>query len=112
MYVVFTSEITSQSSIMLIKSFDGGLTFSDTIRVSEDSDSDGYPDDDWQVEYIHNERDPGIANRQQSKEFLRRAFNIKDTMKIPQDPEPIHVAQCASREGLAMVSIPMTRCNR
>ena len=34
-YVVFTSTVTSQSSIMLIKSFDGGLTFSDTIRVSE-----------------------------------------------------------------------------
>ena len=34
-YVVFTSTATTQSSIMLIKSFDGGLTFSDTIRVSE-----------------------------------------------------------------------------
>ena len=34
-YVVFTSTATVQSSIMLIKSFDGGLTFSDTIRVSE-----------------------------------------------------------------------------
>ena len=33
-YVVFTSLATSQSAIMLIKSFDGGLTFSDTIRVS------------------------------------------------------------------------------
>ena len=33
-YVVFTSSVTSQSSIMLIKSFNGGLTFSDTIRVS------------------------------------------------------------------------------
>lgn len=36
-YVVFTSNATSQSSIMLIKSFDGGLTFSDTIRVSENN---------------------------------------------------------------------------
>ena len=36
-YVVFTSLATSQSSIMLIKSFDGGLTFSDTIRVSENT---------------------------------------------------------------------------
>jgi len=36
-YVVFTSLATSQSSIMLIKSFDGGLTFSDTIRVSENN---------------------------------------------------------------------------
>ena len=36
-YVVFTSTVTSQSSIMLIKSFDGGLTFSDTIRVSENN---------------------------------------------------------------------------
>ena len=34
-YVVFTSTATTQSSIMLIKSFDGGLNFSDTIRVSE-----------------------------------------------------------------------------
>ena len=38
-YVVFTSSATSQSSIMLIKSFDGGLTFSDTIRVSENNPS-------------------------------------------------------------------------
>ena len=36
-YVVFTSLATTQSSIMLIKSFDGGLTFSDTIRVSENN---------------------------------------------------------------------------
>jgi len=36
-YVVFTSSATTQSSIMLIKSFDGGLTFSDTIRVSENN---------------------------------------------------------------------------
>ena len=34
-YVVFTSLATTQTSIMLIKSFDGGLTFSDTIRVSK-----------------------------------------------------------------------------
>ena len=38
-YVVFTSTATSQSSIMLIKSFDGGTTFSDTIRVSENDPS-------------------------------------------------------------------------
>jgi len=36
-YVVFTSTATAQSSIMLIKSFDGGLVFSDTIRVSENN---------------------------------------------------------------------------
>ena len=36
-YIVFTSTVTPQSSIMLIKSFDGGLTFSDTIRVSENN---------------------------------------------------------------------------
>ena len=36
-YVVFTSLATSQSSIMLIKSFDGGINFSDTIRVSENN---------------------------------------------------------------------------
>jgi len=36
-YVVFTSTATTQSSIMLIKSFDGGLNFSDTIRVSENN---------------------------------------------------------------------------
>ena len=36
-YVVFTSTATSQSSIMMIKSFDGGYTFSDTIRVSENN---------------------------------------------------------------------------
>ena len=36
-YVVFTSTVSAQSSIMLIKSFDGGLTFSDTIRVSENN---------------------------------------------------------------------------
>ena len=34
-YVVFTSLATTQTSIMLIKSFDGGLTFSDTTRVSK-----------------------------------------------------------------------------
>ena len=34
-YVVFTSLASTQSSIMLIKSFDGGNTFSDTMRVSE-----------------------------------------------------------------------------
>jgi hypothetical protein len=34
-YIVFTSLASSQSSIMLIKSFDGGITFSDTSRVSE-----------------------------------------------------------------------------
>ena len=38
-YVVFTSTATTQSSIMLIKSFDGGLSFSDTIRVSENDPS-------------------------------------------------------------------------
>ena len=32
-YVVFPSTATTQSSIMLIRSFDGGNTFSDTIRV-------------------------------------------------------------------------------
>ena len=42
MYVVFTSETTQQNSIMLIKSFDGGLTFSDTIRVSENNPSHRY----------------------------------------------------------------------
>ena len=36
-YVVFTSTVTLQSSIMLIRSFDGGATFSDTIRVSENN---------------------------------------------------------------------------
>ena len=36
-YVVFTSLATSHSAIMLIKSFDGGLNFSDTIRVSENN---------------------------------------------------------------------------
>ena len=36
-YVVFTSLATTQSSIMLIKSFDGGINFSDTIRVSENN---------------------------------------------------------------------------
>ena len=36
-YVVFTSLATTQSSIMLIQSFDGGITFSDTIRVSENN---------------------------------------------------------------------------
>ena len=36
-YVVFTSLATPQSAIMLIKSFDGGLSFSDTIRVSENN---------------------------------------------------------------------------
>jgi len=36
-YVVFTSLATTESSIMLIKSFDGGVTFSDTIRVSENN---------------------------------------------------------------------------
>ncbi|MDC3070935.1 glycoside hydrolase [Bacteroidota bacterium] len=34
-YVVFTSSATTHSSIMMIRSFDGGITFSDTIRVSE-----------------------------------------------------------------------------
>ena len=38
-YVVFTSAATTQSSIMLIKSFDGGVSFSDTIRVSENDPS-------------------------------------------------------------------------
>ena len=38
-YVVFTSTATTQSSIMLIRSFDGGNTFSDTIRVSENNPS-------------------------------------------------------------------------
>lgn len=42
MYVVFTSETTQQNSIMLIKSFDGGLTFSDTVRVSENNPSHRY----------------------------------------------------------------------
>ena len=36
-YVVFTSLATTQSAIMLIKSFDGGINFSDTIRVSENN---------------------------------------------------------------------------
>ena len=38
-YVVFTSASTTQSSIMLIRSFDGGVSFSDTIRVSENNPS-------------------------------------------------------------------------
>ena len=38
-YVVFTSTATTQSSIMLLKSFDGGTSFSDTIRVSENNPS-------------------------------------------------------------------------
>ena len=54
-YVVFTSLATTRSAIMLIKSFDGGLSFSDTIRVSENNpalkfrmaniaiNSDGHP---------------------------------------------------------------------
>ena len=36
-YVVFTSSATTYSSIMMIRSFDGGLTFSDTIRVSDNN---------------------------------------------------------------------------
>ena len=54
-YVVFTTLATPRSAIMLIKSFDGGLSFSDTIRVSENNptlkfrmaniaiNSDGHP---------------------------------------------------------------------
>lgn len=34
-YVVFSSSATLYSSIMMIRSFDGGITFSDTIRVSD-----------------------------------------------------------------------------
>ena len=36
-YIVFSSSATSYSSIMMIRSFDGGLSFSDTIRASENS---------------------------------------------------------------------------
>tara|TARA_B100000767_G_scaffold164124_1_gene153871 strand:+ start:2343 stop:3674 length:1332 start_codon:yes stop_codon:yes gene_type:complete len=41
-YVVFTSTATQQNSIMLIKSFDGGLTFSDTLRVSDNNPNHKY----------------------------------------------------------------------
>lgn len=36
-YIVFSSFATNYSSIMMIRSFDGGLSFSDTIRASENS---------------------------------------------------------------------------
>ena len=36
-YIVFSSSATNYSSIMMIRSFDGGISFSDTIRVSENS---------------------------------------------------------------------------
>tara|TARA_B100001758_G_C18382778_1_gene598262 strand:+ start:107 stop:1423 length:1317 start_codon:yes stop_codon:yes gene_type:complete len=36
-YVVFSSSATMYSSIMMIRSFDGGITFSDTMRVSENN---------------------------------------------------------------------------
>lgn len=36
-YVVFSSSATNFSSIMMIRSFDGGVSFSDTIRASENS---------------------------------------------------------------------------
>ena len=68
-YVVFTSLATSQSAIMLIKSFDGGLNFSDTIRVSENNpahkfrmgnvaiNSDGNPIVSY-MQYLLNWTDP------------------------------------------------------
>lgn len=38
-YIIFESQLHNNHVIYLKRSFDGGLTFSDTIRVSDDSDS-------------------------------------------------------------------------
>lgn len=41
-YIVFVSTAITNNAIFLIRSFDGGLIFSDTIRVSDDSNLNRY----------------------------------------------------------------------
>ena len=81
-YIVFTSTATNQSSIMLIRSFDGGNTFSDTIRVSENNpshkfrmgnikiDQNGHPIVSY-MQYLLNWTEP--------KQMVNRSINFGDT---------------------------------
>ena len=81
-YLVFASTATTQESIMLIRSFDGGNTFSDTIRVSENNpahkyrmgnikiDKDGHPIVSY-MQYLLNFTEP--------KQMVNRSINYGDS---------------------------------
>jgi hypothetical protein len=81
-YIVFASTATTQESIMLIRSFDGGNTFSDTIRVSENNpahkyrmgnikiDKDGHPIVSY-MQYLLNFTEP--------KQMVNRSINYGDS---------------------------------
>ena len=81
-YLVFASTATTQESIMLIRSFDGGNTFSDTIRVSENNpahkyrmgnikiDKDGHPIVSY-MQYLLNFTEP--------KQMVNRSINHGDS---------------------------------
>ena len=81
-YLVFASTATTPESIMLIRSFDGGNTFSDTIRVSENNpahkyrmgnikiDKDGHPIVSY-MQYLLNFTEP--------KQMVNRSINHGDS---------------------------------
>ena len=81
-YLVFASTATTQESIMLIRSFDGGNTFSDTIRVSENNpahkyrmgnikiDKDGHPIVSY-MQYLLNFTEP--------KQMVNKSINYGDS---------------------------------
>ena len=56
----------------------------DDDGISCCDDSDAYDEDNIDEDYGHNENDPGIENRQQSKEFLRR-LGVSSKSKILSD---------------------------
>ena len=96
-YIVFTSSATTHSSIMMIRSFDGGITFSDTIRVSENDspqicrmgniaiNEQGHP----VVSYMKNDLSFSTAEQmvRTSNDFgLTFGTAVSSTLNSPDDP--------------------------
>tara|TARA_B100001113_G_scaffold79612_1_gene62618 strand:+ start:511 stop:1785 length:1275 start_codon:yes stop_codon:yes gene_type:complete len=81
-YVVFTSTATTQSSIMMLKSFDGGLSFSDTIRVSENNPSHKYRMGNIKIDYNGNpivNYMQYLLNWTEPKQMVNRSINFGDS---------------------------------
>ena len=65
-YIVFSSSATNYSSIMMIRSFDGGISFSDTIRVSENSPT-GFVE--WEISQLIKYGHPVVSYMKYSLNF-------------------------------------------
>tara|TARA_B100001540_G_scaffold128097_1_gene114223 strand:+ start:2172 stop:3506 length:1335 start_codon:yes stop_codon:yes gene_type:complete len=91
-YIVFTSSATTTTSIMLIRSFDGGLSFSDTIRVSENNSNHKFrmsnvmvkPDGNPVVSYMQY-----LLNWMEPKQMVTTSFNYGDSFIMPTEASAI-----------------------